>query len=78
MRSPTILVAALALLSACATSPVSVKTDESAPGSVRFTIRNRSERDIQRIRFELIFRSAEGATVRTDTTGYTLTLDHAE
>jgi hypothetical protein len=77
MRKPSILLAALVLLSACSASPVSVKADEPAAGTARFVVRNRSARDVQRVRFELTFRSADGATVSVDTTGYVLTVDHS-
>lgn len=70
------MVCAVVPLLACGAQPVSVKVGESEPGTARFTVQNRSGRDIQRIRFEMTYRSRDGTVVRVDTTGYTLTLDH--
>jgi hypothetical protein len=74
MRKSGALLVTIILLSACSGQPVSVKTDESASHNARFIVQNRSDRDVQEIRFELTYRTADGATVRVDTTGYNLTL----
>ncbi len=72
MRKPGVPLVAIVLLSACAGQPLSVKADASASGNARFTVQNRSDRDVKEIRFEVTYRSADGTTVRTDTTGYNL------
>ena len=77
MRKPGVPLVAIMLLSACSGPPVSVKTDEAATDNARFIVRNRSDRDVKEIRFELTYRSADGATVRVDTTGYNLALDNS-
>jgi hypothetical protein len=67
----------LLVVAACGTEPVTVTFDEATDSLARFIVVNRSERDVQAIRFELSFRSQAGDVVRVDTVAYTTTTDAA-
>jgi len=74
MRSTLVLVCLL-IAAACGSEPVTVSFDEATNGVARFTVVNRTERDVKSISFELSFQGQDGAVVNVDTVAYESTTD---
>jgi len=60
----------LVVCGACGSPPVTVSVHELDASTVRFVVRNLSDRDVQSLRVALTFRSDAGSTVRVDTVSY--------
>ena len=61
------------LAAACGSDPVSVTHAETSDGIVRFDVRNRTDRDIRSMTFELSYHAQGGDVVRVDTMAFETT-----